>query len=75
MTADLLLLGGIALCALSVIAAIVQLIRTEAPRGAAILLVLGIAAMAGSAALGGTDRLGPAGICAAWDRVTGKTAP
>ena len=42
---DLLLLGGIALCLLSVIVAVVQLLRTQPPRAAAILLVLGISAI------------------------------
>ena len=38
---DLLLLGGIALCLISVLVAVVQLLRTQPPRAAAILLVLG----------------------------------
>ncbi|TRW99532.1 hypothetical protein FNJ84_02335 [Paracoccus sp. M683] len=42
---DLLLLGGAALCALSLVVAVVQLLRTEPPRAAAILLLLGIVAM------------------------------
>lgn len=40
---DILLLAGVALCVLSVLLAIVSVVRTRAPRGAAILLVLGIA--------------------------------
>ncbi|WP_104491713.1 hypothetical protein [Paracoccus denitrificans] len=39
---DILLLAGAALCALSVLMAIVSVVRTQAPRGAALLLVLGI---------------------------------
>ncbi|MEF9600796.1 hypothetical protein O4J55_00190 [Paracoccus sp. PXZ] len=39
---DILLLAGVALCVLSVLLAIVSVARTQAPRGAAILLVLGI---------------------------------
>ena len=39
---DILLLLGAALCALSVLMAIVSLLRTQPPRGAAIALVLGI---------------------------------
>lgn len=39
---DILLLAGVALCALSVLLAILSVARTQAPRGAAILLVLGI---------------------------------
>lgn len=42
---DFLLLGGIALCALSVVIAIVQLLQTRPPRAAAITLVIGIAAL------------------------------
>ncbi|WJS83238.1 hypothetical protein [Paracoccus sp. TOH] len=46
---DILLLAGVALCALSVLTAIVSVVRTRAPRGAAILLVLGLVlAFAGS---------------------------
>jgi len=40
---DILLLAGLALCVLSVLMAIVSVARIQAPRGAAILLVLGIA--------------------------------
>ncbi|KGJ11369.1 hypothetical protein EQ718_08280 [Paracoccus versutus] len=40
---DILLLAGVALCVLSVLMAIVSVARTQAPRGAAILLVLGLA--------------------------------
>ena len=40
---DILLLAGVALCVLSVLAAILSVARTRAPRGAALLLVLGIA--------------------------------
>ncbi|SMG51101.1 hypothetical protein [Paracoccus sp. J56] len=39
---DILLLAGVALCALSVLLAIISVARTQAPRGAAVLLVLGI---------------------------------
>ena len=42
---DLLLLGGVALCALSLVVAVIQLVRMEPPRGAAILLLLGIIVM------------------------------
>ena len=47
---DLLLLAGVALCVISVLWAVVSLLRTEAPCGAAVTLVLGIVALfAGSA--------------------------
>ncbi|AXC48557.1 hypothetical protein DRW48_01540 [Paracoccus suum] len=39
---DLLLIAGTALCALSVLMAAVAVARTEAPRSAAAMLVLGI---------------------------------
>ncbi|WP_313135187.1 hypothetical protein [Paracoccus jeotgali] len=43
---DFLLLLGVALCALSLVAAIVSVLMTRAPRGAAILLVAGILSLA-----------------------------
>ena len=46
---DILLLAGIALCLLSVLAAVYALARTEAPRAAAIALVLGILFLIGGA--------------------------
>ncbi|VDS09479.1 hypothetical protein PARHAE_02682 [Paracoccus haematequi] len=67
---DLLLLGGIALCLLSVVVAVVQLLRTQAPRAGAILLVLGIAAILAGAYLApepfSLDR-----IPQAWARLAG----
>ena len=48
---DILLLLGAALCALSVLMAIVSLLRTQPPRGAAIALVLGIVLMFSGAQL------------------------
>lgn len=44
--ADILLLLGATLCALSIVAAVVALLQTQAPRAAAILLVGGILALA-----------------------------
>ena len=44
---DILLLAGVALCALSVLLAILALARTQAPRGAAIALVLGLLVLLG----------------------------
>ncbi len=43
---DTLLLIGTGLCVLSVIAAVIALLQTRAPRGAAILLVGGILVLA-----------------------------
>ncbi|MDS9466554.1 hypothetical protein RGQ15_03045 [Paracoccus sp. MBLB3053] len=42
---DILLLGGVALCALSVLLAIIAVAQTRAPRGAAVALVLGLVAL------------------------------
>lgn len=53
MIEDILMLAGLALCALAVVMGVVQLARTEPPRGAAILLVLGVAVLLGSVILGG----------------------
>ncbi|MDO5632443.1 MAG: hypothetical protein Q4G22_11480 [Paracoccus sp. (in: a-proteobacteria)] len=72
---DLLLLGGIALCLLSVIFAIVQLAQTRPPRAAAILLVLGLAAILAVTFLDGPTRISTDGIAEAWHRVTGDAAP
>ncbi|MTE01384.1 hypothetical protein GIY56_13925 [Paracoccus sp. YIM 132242] len=72
---DLLLLGGIALCLISVVVAVVQLLQTRPPRAAAILLVLGIAAIFAAAWLG-PQPFGLEQIPQAWARVTGgATAP
>lgn len=71
---DILLLGGVALCVLSVLVAVVQLLRTEPPRAAAILLVLGIVGILGSALLDGPTEISVAGINDAWDRLTGTPA-
>lgn len=67
---DLLLLGGIALCLLSVIVAVVQLLRTQPPRAAAILLVLGISAIFAAAYLS-PQSFTLEQIPQAWARLTG----
>ena len=72
---DLLLLGGVALCVLSVLVALIQLLRTEPPRAAAILLVLGIVGILGSALLDGPTEISVAGIQDAWARVSGAMPP
>ena len=69
---DLLLLGGIALCLISVLVAIVQLMRTQPPRAAAILLVLGIAAIFAAAYLS-PQPFTLEQIPQAWARVAGGT--
>lgn len=67
---DLLLLGGVALCVLSIILAVIQLLRTEPPRAAAITLILGIAAILAAAYLV-PDPVGVTDLAGAWARVTG----
>lgn len=67
---DILLLAGVALCALSVLLAIIALLRTEAPRAAAIALVLGLVLMLGGTAL--DDRsLGLNTLAQSWSRLIG----
>lgn len=65
---DLLLVLGVALCAVSVLMALVAVIRTQAPRGAAVTMVLGVlvlfaASWLGNRALGVTD------VGGAWHRL------
>ncbi|MCQ0970685.1 hypothetical protein MLD63_09635 [Paracoccus sp. TK19116] len=69
---DLLLLGGVALCALSVLWAVIQLARTEPPRAAAIMLVLGIALMF-AGAFAQPDGFQPGDVMRAWQGVIGVT--
>lgn len=72
---DLLLLGGIALCLLSVVVAVAQLLRTQPPRAGAILLILGIAAIFATAYLS-PQPFSLEQIPQAWGRLTGAvTAP
>lgn len=67
---DLLLLGGIVLCLLSVLVAVVQLLRTQPPRAGAILLVAGIAAIFAGTYLA-EQPVSLDQIPQAWARVTG----
>lgn len=67
---DLLLLGGVALCVISVIAAIIQLLQTQPPRGAAITLVVGIVLIFGGAYCS-PDPFKPQSFLAAWQRISG----
>jgi hypothetical protein len=73
---DYLLLGGIALCLLSIVVAVVQLLQTRPPRAAAIMLILGIAAIFAAAYLS-PHPFSPEQIPQAWARLTGgaTTAP
>lgn len=71
---DILLIAGVALCALSVLLAIVALLRTEAPRLAAIALVAGLGALFAGTLL--DDRpLGLNTIAQSWSRLTAGRAP
>lgn len=67
---DYLLLAGIALCVISVIVAIVQLLQTEPPRGAVITLLLGIVLIF-AGAYTAPKPFQPQDILSAWARVTG----
>ena len=70
---DLLLLAGVALCALSVVMAVVSVERTRAPRGAALALVLGIVALFAASWLDERP-FGWRSVCDAWERlVSGKS--
>ena len=71
---DYLLLAGVALCVISIIVVVVQLLQTQAPRAGAILLILGIVAIF-SAAYTSDAALTPETVLGAWDRVTGTAVP
>lgn len=67
---DLLLLAGVLLCLLSLPLAVIQLVRTEAPRAAVLALVGGIVLIFAAAWLN-PDPFRAQDIPAAWNRVTG----
>lgn len=69
---DLLLLGGIALCLLSVVLAVVQLLQTRPPRLAVLVFLAGILALFAGAMLN-PEPFRPGDIPAALDSVTGDT--
>ncbi|MBU3030831.1 hypothetical protein [Paracoccus marinaquae] len=72
---DFLLLGGVALCVLSLIYAVVQLLQAQPPRAAMITLILGIVAIFAAAYLQ-PEPFKLQDIGAAWDRVaSGAPAP
>lgn len=68
---DYLLLAGVALCLISIIVAIVQLLQLQPPRAAAITLILGIAAIFGAAYLD-PEPFQPTDVVQAWDRVSSE---
>lgn len=67
---DVLLIGGILLCLVSVLVAVAQLLRGQPPRAAAILLILGIAAMFAGAYLDPRPFTADA-VPQAWNRLAG----
>ncbi|MCF3972498.1 hypothetical protein [Paracoccus salsus] len=74
---DYLLLAGVALCLISVLVAVAQLVQTRPPRAGVILLVLGIVAIFAAAYLQ-PGPFTPQDVLAAWDRVSAEaqgTAP
>lgn len=70
---DLLLLLGVGLCALSVVMAVVSVLRTQAPRAAALALVLGIIVLF-AASWAGKRPLDVASLNEAWTRVASGAA-
>lgn len=69
---DLLLLGGVALCLLSAVLAVVQLVQTQAPRAAILCFVAGILVLVIGASVD-PDPFNPDDIASAFARVTGIT--
>ena len=66
---DYLLLAGVALCVISVVLAVVQLLQSVPPRAAVITLILGIVAIFGGAYLN-PEPFQVTDIAQAWDRVS-----
>lgn len=74
---DYLLLGGTALCVISILMALVQLLRMEPPRAAVITLIVGIVMLFAGAYLG-PEQFSVGDILSAWSRITSEatgTAP
>ncbi|RJE81704.1 hypothetical protein [Paracoccus sp. JM45] len=67
---DLLLLGGIALCLLSAVLAVVQLVQTQPPRAAILVFMAGILVLVIGASVD-PDTFHPDDIPSAFARVTG----
>ncbi len=65
---DNLLLAGLTLCLLSLPVAVVALLSTRAPRGAAMILVFGVLLLFGAAYLA-EEPLGLNSVGQAWSRV------
>lgn len=69
--ADYFVIAGLALCAVSVIYAVIQLVQLQPPRAAAITLILGIVLLF-LGALASPQSFTMAEIRGAWGRVTGQ---
>lgn len=65
---ELLLLGGSALCVISIVMAVIAVVQTRAPRGAAIALMLGIIGLA-VAAKNDPAAVTPDNVVATWQRM------
>jgi xanthosine utilization system XapX-like protein len=70
---DYLLLAGVALCLVSVLLAVIQLLRLEPPRASVILLILGIVGIFASAYLN-PEPFRIQDITTAWHNLTGTPA-
>ncbi|WP_304617269.1 hypothetical protein [Paracoccus sp. (in: a-proteobacteria)] len=71
---DILLGAGLVLCLLSVVLAVVQLLRTQPPRAAALAFVAGILLIFWAFAMQ-PQPFSPEGLAASLDRLTGRIAP
>lgn len=65
---DLLVLLGVALCAISVVMAVVSVLRTQAPRAAALAFVLGLVVLFGVTTVAERS-LSVASVTDSWNRV------
>lgn len=71
---DILLGAGLVLCLLSVVLAVVQLLRTQPPRAAALAFVAGILLIFWAFAMQ-PQPFSPEGLAASLDRLTGRIVP
>lgn len=65
---ELMLLAGTALCAISIVMAVVAVLQTRAPRGAAIALVLGLVLLFATAWMQ-PEAVTPQNILDVWQRL------
>ncbi|MBW7057169.1 hypothetical protein KY389_10770 [Paracoccus bogoriensis] len=71
---DILLAAGLILCLLSVVLAVVQLLRTQPPRAAALAFVAGILLIFWAFAMQ-PQPFSPEGLASALDRLTQRVLP